>query len=156
MGTGNAIDAGGHTSSTVLRDCPFPVADRKIDCTVLFEVCTMRGLHIRLLLLPAIATIGGTLFASAIHAQANPQTTIAPPARIHRPVHIIEQPALESVQNNLAIITSDERQSRGNRGAFWHRALRHRSKAFDRDGEISYQAEPEPYLYGFSRACGRP
>ncbi len=66
----------------------------------------MRGLLIRLLLLPAIATIGGgMLFANAIHAQANPQTAIAPPARIHRPVHIIEQPTLESVQNNLAIIT---------------------------------------------------
>jgi hypothetical protein len=65
----------------------------------------MRGLHIRLLLVPAIATIGGMLFASTIHAQANPQTTIDPPARIHRPVHIIEQPSLESVRNNLAIIT---------------------------------------------------
>jgi phosphodiesterase/alkaline phosphatase D-like protein len=58
-----------------------------------------------MLLLPAIATIGGMLYANAIHAQANPQTAIAPPARIHRPVHIIEQPTLESVQNNLAIIT---------------------------------------------------
>ena len=65
----------------------------------------MRGLYIRMLLLPAIATIGGMLYANAIHAQANPQTAIAPPARIHRPVHIIEQPTLESVQNNLAIIT---------------------------------------------------
>ena len=85
---------------------PSIAADRKIDCTILFEVCTMRGLHIRMLLLPAIATIGGgMLFANAIHAQVNPQTEIAPPARIHRPVHIIEQPTLESVQNNLAIIT---------------------------------------------------
>jgi phosphodiesterase/alkaline phosphatase D-like protein len=65
----------------------------------------MRGLHIRLLLLPAIATFAGMPFANAIHAQANPQTTIAPPARIHRPVHIIEQPALESANNNVAIIT---------------------------------------------------
>ena len=65
----------------------------------------MRGLLIRLLLLPAIATIGGMLYANAIHAQVNPQTAIAAPARIHRPVHIIEQPSLESVKNNLAIIT---------------------------------------------------
>ena len=82
---------------------PSIAADREIDCAMLFEVCTMRGLHIRLL--PAIATIGGMLFANAIQAQANPQTTIAAPAGIHRTVHIIQQPSLESVNNNLAIIT---------------------------------------------------
>jgi hypothetical protein len=59
----------------------------------------------RLLLPAVIATMAGLQFPNAIYGQANPQTTIAPPAPIHRPVHIIEQPTLESVRNNVAIIT---------------------------------------------------
>jgi hypothetical protein len=65
----------------------------------------MRGLHIRLLLLPSIVTIGGMQFTNAIHAQVTPQTTIPAPAGIHRLFRILEQPALESVKDNEAIIT---------------------------------------------------
>jgi phosphodiesterase/alkaline phosphatase D-like protein len=66
----------------------------------------MRGLHLhRLLLLPAIATIGSMQFANAIQAQPAPQATIPAPAGTHRPVRFIELPALESVKDNEAIIT---------------------------------------------------
>jgi Purple acid Phosphatase, N-terminal domain len=65
----------------------------------------MRGQHIGLLLLLPIVTIGGMLFANAIHAQPTAHAPIPAAAGIHRPVRILEQPALESVKDNEAIIT---------------------------------------------------
>jgi len=85
---------------------PFIGPKEKRYCTILFEVCAMRNLHIhRLLLLPAIATIAGVQFPNAIYGQPTPQATIPAPAATHRPVRIIERPALESVKDNEAIIT---------------------------------------------------
>jgi phosphodiesterase/alkaline phosphatase D-like protein len=66
----------------------------------------MRGLHThRLLLRSVIAAIAGVmLFSKAIHAQANYQPSILPPAPAALHVGIAEGPAIESIKDNLAII----------------------------------------------------
>jgi hypothetical protein len=90
---------------------PFQWSKGKTYCTILFEVCAMRDLHIyRLLLLPAIAMIAGAQFPNATYGQPTPQTqitqaTIPAPAGTHRPVHFLERPTLESAKDNEAIIT---------------------------------------------------
>jgi Purple acid Phosphatase, N-terminal domain len=62
----------------------------------------MKGLRVYRLLLPAIATITVT---NAIYAQPILQAAIPPPSPMHRPVRILEQPSIESMENYMAIIT---------------------------------------------------
>ena len=66
----------------------------------------MRGLrrHGRLLSPAIMAVAGVVLFQSAIHAQANYQPKILPPAPAAPHVRIKEGPAIESIKDNLAII----------------------------------------------------
>src|ERR1700733_3542294 len=66
----------------------------------------MRGLrrHRRLLSPGIMAVAGVVLFQSAIHAQANYQPKILPPAPAAPHVRIKEGPAIESIKDNLAII----------------------------------------------------
>jgi len=66
----------------------------------------MRGLHTHRLFSPlAIAAVAGVvLFSNTMHAQANYQPGILPPAPAAARVRITEGPAIESIKDNLAII----------------------------------------------------
>ncbi len=103
-------------------------------------------------LLPKLAIsvmAASLLYSVPVATQESPTTKKA--ARIR----ITQGPELESANDNSAIISWKSNNPRGFARALRHRALWYTSYEPERDGEISNQDKPGPYLYRFPRAHGR-